>query len=203
MTNSTEHSGSWERLGVLLKQRRTELGFRSRKAFTDATKLDYRLIYDIEEARRVNFGVTTLTAVEIAYWLRPGSITGFIEHGDDLAEQPVPSAAPAAIPAGWLTPEQQEAAQPYADLIVRRLFDLERKGTGQPGGEDVFPDEPRWAREWDDAGEDTGHDKVAQMWIVADARTRSDAARLETQRRRGTALNRGGIADQAGRASGM
>jgi len=94
-------SGRWQELGVGLKRRRTLLDarWRSRRAFAGDSRLGYRLIYDIEEARRLNFGVTTLTAVEVAYRLPPGSIAAFLEGGE-LDPAPLPTVAgdlPAAL----------------------------------------------------------------------------------------------------------
>jgi len=79
-----DEGGRWRELGNLLKQRRALLDprWRNRRAFADDSRLDYRLIYDIEEARRPNFGITTLTAIETAYRLKPGSISAFLEGGE-------------------------------------------------------------------------------------------------------------------------
>lgn len=87
-----DESGRWRELGVRLKQRRALLDprWRNRRVFAEDNHLDYRLIYDIEEARRPNFGVTTLTVIEIAYRLKPGSITAFLEGGEF---DPAPAAA--------------------------------------------------------------------------------------------------------------
>lgn len=94
-----DESGRWRELGIRLKQRRALLDprWRNRRAFAEDNHLDYRLIYDIEEARRPNFGVTTLTAIEVAYRLSPDSITAFLK-GSEL--DPTPAAATAdALPA--------------------------------------------------------------------------------------------------------
>jgi len=92
-------SGRWQELGLVLKQRRALLDarWRSRRAFAGDSRLDYRLIYDIEEARRPNFGVTTLTAIEIAYQLQPGSIAAFL-NGAEFGSAPARAAA-AGLPA--------------------------------------------------------------------------------------------------------
>ena len=91
----------------MLKQRRTLLDarWRNRRAFAGDTRLDYRLVYDIEEARRLNFGITTLTAIEVAYGLRLGSIAAFLK-GSDLG--PVPARAAGNLPAALsaLPPDQ-------------------------------------------------------------------------------------------------
>jgi hypothetical protein len=87
-----DDSGRWRELGIRLKQRRAILDprWRNRRAFAEDNHLDYRLIYDIEEARRPNFGLTTLTALEVSYRLRPDSITAFLAGGEF---DPVPGAA--------------------------------------------------------------------------------------------------------------
>ena len=87
-----DESGRWRELGIRLKQRRALLDprWRNRRAFAQDNHLDYRLIYDIEEARRPNFGVTTLTAIAVAYRLAPDSITAFLGGGE---LDPAPAAA--------------------------------------------------------------------------------------------------------------
>jgi len=74
----------WQRLGALLIQRRTALDPRwhNRREFADATRMSYRLAYDIEEGRRANFGTSTLAAIEVAYGLVPGAIGRFLAGGE-------------------------------------------------------------------------------------------------------------------------
>ena len=69
-------AASWTRLGELLVQRRIEIDprYRNRTVFADERGLHWRLLYDLERARRVTFGPETLAAVEVAYELAPGSI---------------------------------------------------------------------------------------------------------------------------------
>ena len=103
MTSAIGATSQWQRLGALLIQRRTALNprFHNRGAFCDATGLKYRLVYDIEEARRTNFGGSTLAAIEAAYRLAPGTIGRFLDGGDLEAPgpQPQPAAAPPCAPA--------------------------------------------------------------------------------------------------------
>jgi hypothetical protein len=91
-------SGRWRELGIRLKQRRALLDprWRNRRAFAADIRLDYRLIYDIEEARRPNFGITTLTAIEVAYRLRPNSIMTFLNGGEFDPAPTAPTAEPVA-----------------------------------------------------------------------------------------------------------
>jgi hypothetical protein len=88
----------WHALGAMLIQRRTALNPRwhNRTEFAQAVNLSYRLVYDAEEARRSNFGTSTLAALEAAYRLAPGSIARFLA-GDEL--EPQEPAAPLAEPA--------------------------------------------------------------------------------------------------------
>jgi hypothetical protein len=114
-------NGRWRELGIKLKQRRALLDprWRNRRAFAEENHLDYRLIYDIEEARRPNFGVTTLTAIEVAYRLGPGSIAAF-RKGGEFAPTPAATAAderdarPAAAQAAL--DREQIPAEHYASV---------------------------------------------------------------------------------------
>jgi hypothetical protein len=117
-------SDRWKRLGALLIQRRTQISprFHSRGAFCEATGLKYRLVYDIEEARRVNFGASTLAAIEAAYQLVPGAVMQFLA-GEEL--EPRPSLPPVRLspPRDRKLPvldvDDEESLQPFL-LGVRR-----------------------------------------------------------------------------------
>ena len=133
-------NSTWERLGRLLIQRRTALDprYNNRQAFATATGLKYRLVYDIEEARRDNFGDTTLTSIEVAYKLDPGAIRRFLDGGE---LEPGTAAAPAAIPrddSGVYAEADEAASILYAPLIQRRLDDLRKDGDPRPTGEAMF-----------------------------------------------------------------
>lgn len=172
MTTSTGDTGAWQRLGTALKQRRVTLDqrFRNRKAFAEATGLDYRLIYDIEESRRTNFGVATLTAIEVGYRLTPGSIARLLAGG---SLEPVPEDAPrpalAAVPAESLpddSPPSPNAvafahafgvtdspSDPFVQSVRRDIADaIMAYGASASGGQ-IFAGQP-WsadeARLWDD-----------------------------------------------------
>lgn len=84
MTASEGAALRWQRLGDMLIQRRTALDSRwhNRTAFCEATGLSYRLVYDIEEGRRTNFGGSTKAAIEAAYHLAPGAVDRYIQGGD-------------------------------------------------------------------------------------------------------------------------
>lgn len=84
MDNAQGETQPWKRLGALLIQRRVELDprFRNRQVFSEETHLDYRLIYDAEQAKRTNFGQSTLAALEQGYRLAPGAIREALAGGD-------------------------------------------------------------------------------------------------------------------------
>lgn len=67
---------AWERLGVLLRQRRGQLDarYRHRNVFAEEVGLKESLLADLENAKRTTFTQETLAAVEVAYGLGPGSI---------------------------------------------------------------------------------------------------------------------------------
>jgi hypothetical protein len=99
---------TWRRLGRMLELRRVELATRysNLSLFTAERGLDYRLAWDIEHAKRTNYRRPTLTAVEIAYGWRPGSIAGVLAGGRP---------APAPDPDG---PAVLEPACMYERLIL-------------------------------------------------------------------------------------
>jgi hypothetical protein len=135
MTITPGDPGAWHALGTRLKQRRAVLGYRSRQAFCDITNLDYRLIYDIEEARRVNFGDTTLTAIEVGYRLRPGSIAAFLSGGE-LAEAE-PEWRPQ--PSMGFTDAEIAAAHPRYEELREHYEALRAGGIAGPSADDMFP----------------------------------------------------------------
>lgn len=67
---------AWQNLAGLLVNRRIQLDprYRNRRAFCDDKRLDYRVVSDIEGARRDNFSAPMLTAIEVAYELAAGAI---------------------------------------------------------------------------------------------------------------------------------
>ena len=112
MTTPTQER--WQRLGGLLIQRRVELDprYRYRNAFADAAGLDWRLLYDIEKGRRTNFGRATITAIEVAYRLQPGSIGEFLDDAEDTL---IPLPAP--------EPEPEPEYPPFDDPVLQRMWD--------------------------------------------------------------------------------
>jgi hypothetical protein len=130
MISGTSSGDQWQRLGALLIQRRTQLSprFHNRGAFCEATGLKYRLIYDIEEARRTNFGSSTLAAIEAAYRLAPGAIGRYLAGGG--VREILPDAAPPApapAPPGEQLPavlqvRDEAALEPYVRAVTRDLW---------------------------------------------------------------------------------
>lgn len=203
--NSTDSADSWQRLGALLKQRRVTLDPRwhNRGAFSEATGLTYRLVYDIEEARRTNFGGSTLSAIEVAYRLTPGAISRFLASGD--LEAPLsgtePRAAVTVLPTAAVMPPSQAAeslwgqevlaaAQPYALKVAFRLLELRNQGTPNPDGTQMFGtwdewDDPRAIGWWDKNREDL--DDQDLVWLIARMRAKRDRG---ARRNSGSALPR-------------
>lgn len=82
---------AWQRLGELLVARRVELDarYRNRREFARDVQMDYRVIYDIEVARRSNFGTSTLRGLELAYRLPTGALDEYLAgRASDLLGTP-------------------------------------------------------------------------------------------------------------------
>jgi hypothetical protein len=96
---------AWQRLGDLLIKRRIDLDHRyaKRTTFCAERDVDYRVISDIEAARRPNFSRATLIQIENAYQLAAGNIGRIIQGGDMEPLEPATrvskeTPAPAAPP---------------------------------------------------------------------------------------------------------
>jgi hypothetical protein len=197
MTTSTADAGAWERLGAMLIQRRTALDprFRNRKAFCDATRLDYRLIYDIEEHRRTNFGSATLAAIEGAYALAPGAIARFLAGSGLETQADSRLAASSSLPPfnpppvqrgtifGDMPPEMAAKVRPLYEAINGRVQVASADRPGPLSGRHVFPDDEAAARQWDGIaarglsiypGQGFSADEIAQtlaaVWYLDPAR---------------------------------
>jgi hypothetical protein len=74
---------AWKRLGGLLTERRVQINpeYRNRLRFVADTGLHERLVSDLEKGRRESYRDTTLQAVEIAYRLKPNTLTSALEGG--------------------------------------------------------------------------------------------------------------------------
>jgi hypothetical protein len=84
---------AWERLGAMLRQRRISLSprYRVRELFANETGMHWRMLHDIERAKRDNFTDDTIKAIEVAYQWRPGSVARVLAGGE-----PDPMEVPAA-----------------------------------------------------------------------------------------------------------
>ena len=73
----------WQRLGELLVRRRVELDprYQNRTVFTAERGLDYRLAFDIEEAKRTNFRKGTLAGIAVAYGVTLDSLYAALDGG--------------------------------------------------------------------------------------------------------------------------
>ena len=67
---------AWQNLAGLLIHRRVQLDprYRNRRTFCDEKQIEYRVVSDIEGARRSNFSAPMLTALEVAYDIPDGGI---------------------------------------------------------------------------------------------------------------------------------
>ena len=176
MTSPPHGAERWQGLGALLIQRRTALSprYHNRRVFSEATGLNYRVIYDIEEARRTNFGHSTLAAIEAAYKLEPGAISRYLDGGElEPQRGERAGAAPLSVvpdlPAPSLgrgfrtTPEVDARIEPFLPGILERVVNAQRQlGPGEtPSGRQVFPDAATdpyaadLARAWDHLAEMT------------------------------------------------
>ena len=165
-------SAAWERLGAMLIQRRTAVDprYHSRGAFCEASGLKYRLVYDVEEAKRTNFGSSTLAAIEVAYHLDPGAITRYLGGGELIHAangNRVPPQAYIPIPEGGPDEIGADERQVWAEVADA----LGRHGPGAAGAQ-VFPASATEAGIWDTRKLRNRQEKVqfiAQLRSIASA----------------------------------
>lgn len=163
---------AWERLGELLKRRRTRLGYKYRPPFAAARGINLRMVTDIESAprSRVSFQVPTMQQIAEAYGVTYESIAAVLrEEADELAPAQAAAVPAAGIPGAGLpmSAEARAAAAPYADRIWERLVDLAASGVTGPSGAQVFPGSPADARAWDVFAE-RRWPVPQRVWMVAD-----------------------------------
>lgn len=154
-------ASSWARLGEMLVQRRVEIDprYRNRRLFAAERGLNWRLLYDIERAKRTNFESETLAAIEVAYSLVPGSIPRAL-GGAELEAQPDAAAVadvitvmrqpvPPSLPDDELPPilrvVDEAALEPFTADAVRSLW----LAIGVDPGRDVRPMTPEWLAQID------------------------------------------------------
>lgn len=135
---------AWQNLAGLLVNRRVRLDprYRNRRVFCAEKQLEYRVISDIEGARRDNFSGPMLTAIEVAYEIADGAIQQALAS-PDLTELPPrgdshvagaghSEAPPAPVPTHvslpdlepwerhiWLAPDLTNAEKQVAILLIR------------------------------------------------------------------------------------
>ena len=162
---------AWGRLGDALTQRRLDLDihrYRNRRAFCDDRQIDYRVIFDIEKARRVNFGRATLQDIARAYAVTRESMDRVLRQEGELEPVPQPGAAPGsrpplravpalepsrapemvALPADMAPMMQDTALQltvPHIYTRARVILALNPQATGR----DIFPGETEAPKIWD------------------------------------------------------
>ena len=135
----------WKRVGELLQQQRVRLDprFRNRTVFADERGINYKLVQDIEKAARDNFDPPTLTYIELAYGLEPGTIEQWRAGTRDgaarhlravpdlpaLPDEPTVDAMAEAVSAPGLTDDQRETAQAFFEWIRKNR----KHSNGEPG----------------------------------------------------------------------
>jgi hypothetical protein len=91
MTPPSHQDSAWQRLGELLIRRRVEINpsYAKRSTFCTDTGLDYRVVADIEKARRTNFSRAVIVQLEAGYQLSRGNIERILRGGDLEPAEPV------------------------------------------------------------------------------------------------------------------
>jgi hypothetical protein len=121
-------TANWKRLGELLVRRRIELDprYSNRQLFAAERGINYRTVSDVERGRRDNYEGGTVTALEVAYAVAPGSI-GRALAGGELEPLPGPARPePGAPPNPFASvmpdePEGDEAWTMFPDPADRPL----------------------------------------------------------------------------------
>jgi hypothetical protein len=163
-------------LGVLLAQRRAELGYthwpafaRDRLPLTDSGNPNTRLLADIEKAYRDNFPEPRLRQLARAYLVDYHSLVD-VAHLRADALVPV---LPAAGPDGWQPPiadkARRDADAPYAAPILERLLELADAGIIDPTGAQVFGEDTIDAKAWDGTGARIRSPRD-RAWFIAEIR---------------------------------
>lgn len=160
-------------LGILLAQRRIELGYTRRPAFcrdrlplTPSGNPNTRLVADLEEAYRDNFPESRLRQLAAAYLVTYESLAG-VAHQRAAALVPLPAAISDQV--AQLPPMTDAAriaaGRPYADRINRRLRELAARGITDPSGVQLFGPGAD-ARTWDGIGARMAVED--RVWLIAD-----------------------------------
>jgi hypothetical protein len=180
--------GAWARAGELLSQRRVEIDprYRNRRLFAAERGMNWRLLHDLERAKRTNFEPETLTAFEVAYCLVRGSFMRTLDAGE-LEPLPGSDVHPGPGPKGPPPTDTAEVKRIAAAILD--MADASERANGRPAtGDDLFPATTKQA-EWERAvwaDEELPVARRARM--IAEARLMRAAAR--THRNDQTALCR-------------
>jgi hypothetical protein len=173
-------------LGVLLAQRRTELGYthvpafvRARLPLTEKGNPNTRLAADIEKAYRDNFPEPRLRQLARAYLVDYDSLVA-VAHGRAHALVPLSPAAPAvpvAAPAGgWVPPvtdpDSEVAIRPYFDPVNEHRIALAARGITAPSGAQMFGEGTEDAMTWDGVG--ARLEIRDRVWLIAELRRNAD-----------------------------
>lgn len=160
-------AAAWKRLGELLIRRRIELdpAYQNRTAFCTERGIDYRLAYDIEEARRTNFRKGTLAGVAIAYAVTLDSMLAVLDDPRTeliRAPAPVPRSPEGAPPAeSGTAPARATTGEmpvitadfgelsPYVDAVWGEVGRAKAEFGPSPDGRQVFPHNVHEARMWE------------------------------------------------------
>lgn len=79
----------WQRLGKYVVARRVELGYEQRARFAAAAHISYRLLSDIETARRSNFDAASIARLEKALGWETGSVAAVVAGKDPAVREPI------------------------------------------------------------------------------------------------------------------
>lgn len=115
-------TANWKQLGEQLVRRRIELDprYANRRLFADERGVNYRTVSDVERGRRDNYEDATITALEVAYAVKPGSVSHALAGGE---LEPLPGARPSLAPVPPLVTEGSAAAEVLAPLLSRYAGD--------------------------------------------------------------------------------
>ena len=149
-----------QRLGDLLRYRRIELNsaWQNREVFAAAHDIAVRVVNDLENSRRFNFGPGTRARIEVAYQLAPGSLQRMAAGGplEPAGETHRPPTQLTLVPVDDVAAERREDADQWAKMMTTLVGpELEQvkaaiKAAGpDAAGADIFPGHPALAGIWD------------------------------------------------------
>lgn len=121
MTSPSQPDPARRRLGDLLLQRRVDIDARyaNRRAFCTEAQVDYRVVSDIESARRDNFSQPVIVQLENAYRLKRGNIERILKGGGLEPQQPIAHVAQVSLETS--APEERQAG---FDVVTNPDLDI-------------------------------------------------------------------------------